>query len=94
MDTHGRVSIKEESRLPMTNQTAPSADQPPAADPFADAIVALVREQLRTEREDAAFDAVRTQVAQLQKTMAALQAVPLRNADEPHLIFRPVRGEG
>ena len=79
------------------SQTTPPADQAqdtPAPDAFAEAIVTLVREQLRTEREDEAFDAVRTQVAQLQKTMAALQAVPLRNADEPHLIFRPVRGEG
>lgn len=79
------------------NQTAAPADpspDAPAPDAFAEAIVTLVREQLRTEREDEAFDAVRTQAAQLQKTMAALQTVPLRNADEPHLIFRPVRGEG
>lgn len=76
-----------------TGSEPPAAANTPDPDPFAEALVTLVREQLRTERDDEAYEAVRRQAAQLRRTMAALHSVPLRNADEPHLIFRPLRGE-
>jgi hypothetical protein len=58
------------------------------------AVVEHARRLLATERDEAAFEAVRQTAERHLKQAAKLRAYPLKNSDEPDFTFRPYRAEG
>ena len=55
-----------------------------------DAVRALYGDRLSAEEEERVADELRRMV----EAAEALRRVPLTNADEPDVLFRPYRGEG
>lgn len=74
------------------SQAQPSAPQPSSHDARLDAAMSSIRARHATELDPASLATAREAVARLHAAVAALDAYPLTNADEPDPVFTVFRG--